>query len=212
MLFQKIISILGRHRNLFSSTHHYLIEKGVRAESALKVVENEPGERQLVEAAQRDPSRFAELYETNFARVYAFVARRVENRDEAEDLTSEVFHQALANIGRFEWRGLPFAAWLLGIAGNLIANRWRHAGGRPDISSEGVEEAGVEDGTERRALLIEVVDALPPDQREVILRRFVEQKSIREIAEELQRSEGAIKQLQFRGLQTLRLRMRNIHG
>ena len=57
-------------------------------------------ERLLVEAAQKDPTRFAELYEINFERVYAFVARRVSDRDAAEDLTSEVFHKALANLRR----------------------------------------------------------------------------------------------------------------
>src|ERR1700683_1133675 len=69
-------------------------------------------ERLLVEAAQKDTARFAELYENNFERGYAFVARRVSDRDAAEDLTSEVFHKALANLQRFEWRGAPFAAWL----------------------------------------------------------------------------------------------------
>src|SRR2546421_13033851 len=76
-------------------------------ELALKAPAKEEAERLLIEAAQRDPSRFAELYEDNFERVYAFIARRVRDRDEAEDLTSEVFHQALANRARFEWRGPP---------------------------------------------------------------------------------------------------------
>ena len=67
-------------------------------------------ERLLVEAAQKDPARFAEIYEHNFARVYAFIARRVGNRDVAEDLTSDVFHKALAGLPRFEWRGVPFGA------------------------------------------------------------------------------------------------------
>jgi hypothetical protein len=78
-------------------------------------------ERLLVEAAQKDPARFAELYELNFERVYGFIARRVGDRDAAEDLTSAVFHKALANLRRFEWRGAPFAAWLLRIAANAIA-------------------------------------------------------------------------------------------
>ena len=55
-------------------------------------------ERLLIEAAQKDASRFADLYEANFHRVYAFVSRRVGNRQEAQDLTSEVFHRALANL------------------------------------------------------------------------------------------------------------------
>ena len=81
-----------------------------------------------MEAAQKDPTRFAELYETNFERVYAFVVRRVSDRDAAEDLTSEVFHKALANLRRFEWRGVPFAAWLLRIAANAIADRAQRVG------------------------------------------------------------------------------------
>ena len=68
-------------------------------------------ERLLIEAAQKDPRRFAELYETNFERVYAFIVRRVQDQTEAEDLTSEVFQHALANLSRFEWRGVPFAVW-----------------------------------------------------------------------------------------------------
>ena len=93
----------------------------------MKAPAQDAGERRLVEAAQKDPSRFAELYENNFARVYAYVARRVGNREEAQDLTAEVFHQALANLGRFEWRGLPFSAWLMRIASNAIADRWKLA-------------------------------------------------------------------------------------
>src|SRR6266705_6138160 len=94
-------------------------------------------ERLLIEAAQRDPRRFAELYEANFERVYAFVIRRVQDRHEAEDLTSEVFQDALANLSRFEWRGVPFAAWLYRITANAIADRWRRAARqRPDPPSD----------------------------------------------------------------------------
>ena len=82
-------------------------------------------ERLLIEAAQKDPRRFAELYETNFERVYAFIVRRVQDRTEAEDLTSEVFQHALANLSKFEWRGVPFAVWLYRIAANAIADRWK---------------------------------------------------------------------------------------
>ncbi|MCA1577777.1 MAG: RNA polymerase sigma factor [Acidobacteria bacterium] len=83
----------------------------------------EPEERLLIEAAQKDPSRFAELYEQNFHRVYAYIARRVRDRAEIQDLTAHVFHQALANIGKFKWKGSPFAAWLYRIAANAIADQ-----------------------------------------------------------------------------------------
>ena len=97
-------------------------------------------ERLLIEAAQNDPSRFAELYENNFHRVYAFVARRVNDRDEAQDLTAEVFHQALKNLGRFQWRGVPFAAWLLRIAANALADRWQRAARGLEVPTESVVE------------------------------------------------------------------------
>ena len=69
---------------------------------AMRAVRDDPDERHLVEAAQRDPRRFAVLYEQNVDRVYAYVARRVRDRAEAEDVTADVFHRALANLSRFE--------------------------------------------------------------------------------------------------------------
>jgi RNA polymerase sigma-70 factor (ECF subfamily) len=166
-------------------------------------------ERLLVEAAQKDPARFAELYEINFERVYAFVARRVGDRDAAEDLTSEVFHKALKNLRRFEWRGAPFAAWLLRIATNAIADRAQRVGRElaaddpPEVGAEATAEVDLEE-VEHRARLFRLVDELPADQRRVVAMRFAEERSIREIAEALGRTEGAVKQLQFRGLQNLR--------
>src|SRR5215470_11871135 len=84
-------------------------------------------ERLLIEAAQKDPGRFAALYEEHFERVYAYVLRRVCDRSEAQDITADVFQQALANLGRFEWRGAPFAAWLYRIAANAIADHFARA-------------------------------------------------------------------------------------
>ena len=162
-------------------------------------------ERLLVEAAQKDPARFAELYEIHFDRVYLFIARRVGDRDLAEDLTSDVFHKALANLKRFEWRGVPFSAWLLRIAANTITDRGKRSARElafedpPEISTK-IDMEGIEDG----ARLFRLVNNLPGDQQRVIVLRFAEQKSIREIADELGRSEGAVKQLQLRGLQNLR--------
>ena len=170
----------------------------------------ETDERVLVEAAQNDPGRFAELYERNFHRVYAYVACRIHDRSETQDLTAHVFQQALANIGKFKWRGAPFITWLYRIAANAIADQTRKKS-RELAETEGVTNTSVDsdfEQTERRARLFLAVDALPEDQRKVILLRFGEEKSIREIASDLNRSEGAVKQLQFRGLENLRARLR----
>ena len=171
----------------------------------------EADERLLIEAAKKDPGRFAELYEQNLDRVYAYIARRIGDRDAAEDLTAEVFRRALANLGRFEWRGAPFAAWLFQIAANAIADRWKNAArehGNP--AAEPAAEPNLEE-IDQRATLFRLVRSLPADQRRVVLARFVEERSIREIALDLSRSEGAVKQLQFRALETLRARMREGH-
>lgn len=168
-------------------------------------------ERLVIEAAKMDPRRFAELYEQNFDRVYAFVARRAGHRGEAEDVTAEVFHRALANLGRFEWRGAPFAAWLLQIASNALADRWQRAARERGEPSPETGDPRIHAEAERRALLAELVGRLPDDQQRVIRERFVEQKSIREIARELSRTEGAVKQLQFRALESLRAHMRDVN-
>jgi RNA polymerase sigma-70 factor (ECF subfamily) len=177
----------------------------------LKALRKEADERLLIEAAQKDPARFAELYENNFERVYAYVVRRVGDRSETEDLTSEVFHHALLNLKRFEWRGIPFAAWLFRIAANLISDRWQRksrevvADGPEQIESAAAKGVEFEE-VERRATLFRLVDTLPAEQRRVVVLRFVEQKSIKEVAREIRKTEGAVKQLQFRALTSLRAR------
>lgn len=164
-------------------------------------------ERSLIAAARSDRSRFAELYENYFERVYVYVLRRAASRQEAEDVTSDVFHQALANIGKFEWRGAPFSAWLLRIAANATADRWRRQRreqGNP--SKEAGEEFDYEASGEQ-ARLFRLVKELPAEQRRVIEMRFAEEKGIREIAQAIGKTEGAVKQLQFRGIRSLRQMM-----
>jgi len=176
----------------------------------LKALKKEADERLLIEAAQKDPARFAELYEINFERVYAYIVKRVRDRAETEDLTAEVFHQALANLKRFEWRGIPFAAWLFRIASNLISDRWQRSG--REVADEAVVQSAQANAAEIeevewRATLFRLVDSLPAEQRRVVVLRFAEQKSIKEVAREIRKSEGAVKQLQFRALTALRARM-----
>ena len=175
-------------------------------------VTDDPDDRALIEAAQADPARFVDLYERHFDRVYAYVIRRTGNRAEAEDVTSEVFERALTNLPRFEWRGVPVIAWLFRIAANALADRRRQierdsADPPPDVPDQS-ESATIE----RRAMVFQLVDRLPDVQRQVIEMRFVDGQSIREIAAALERSEGAVKQLQLRALENLRKSMEGRHG
>jgi RNA polymerase sigma-70 factor (ECF subfamily) len=171
---------------------------------------DEDDERTLIAAAQADPARFEELYDRYVHRVFGFVSRRVGNRATAEDLTSAVFEQALASLPKFEWRGVPFAAWLIRIAANALTDHWRKTARETGEGASGMPDAGEMDATEQRAILFQLVERLPELQRRVIELRFGEEKSIREIAAALQRTEGAVKQLQLRALENLRKGMR--HG
>src|SRR5258706_3373218 len=140
--------------------------------------DREAEERRLIEAAQSDPARFAEVYENYFELVYAYIARRVGNRAEAEDLTGEVFRKALASLPRFKWRGAPFAAWLLRIASNMIADRSKRVAKEVSLDESGANApagAQVSKGTvasqqkdledsERRALLVRFVDEPAAEQ------------------------------------------------
>jgi RNA polymerase sigma-70 factor (ECF subfamily) len=201
------------------------------AQKARLAKTDETEERRLVEGAQQDHACFGDVYERYFELVYGYVARRVRDRAATEDLTSEVFRKALANIDRFKWTGAPFGAWLLRIAANVIADRAKRAarerGSSPSVServqpnapsltvglpprmpagSVQTQQTDLEE-SERRARVIRMVDELPENQRRVIKMRFAEEKSIGEIADALGRSHGAIKQLQFRALQTLRAKL-----
>lgn len=167
-----------------------------------------------MEAAQQDRARFVDIYEEYFELVYAYVARRTRSRDEAEDLTAEVFRKALENLPRFKWMGAPFGAWLLRIASNLIADRAKQAAREMNVDDPALATGSVPhsrqaqqtdlENAERRARLFRLVGGLGEDQRRVIVMRFAEGKSVREIAHELGRTEGAVKQLQFRALENLR--------
>ena len=174
---------------------------------------NQADERLLVEAAQSDPAKFEALYELHFERVYAYVAVRVRDRATAEDVTSEVFHKALANLPGYEWRGVPFAAWLLRIAANAVIDQAKRTSREVSAVEDPPEPTKSEmHVVEDRARLFRLVGELPNTQRQVVHQRFVEQRSIREIAERLGKTEGAIKQLQLRALERLRAQMGVSHG
>ncbi len=165
-------------------------------------------ERRLIEASQKHPQRFAKLYERYFERVYAFALTRTGDRTAAEDVTADTFRKALESLNTFEWRGVPFSAWLFRIAANASADFSKRASREATL----VEDAAFGNDAwesrlievETKARLFEFVQRLPGDQRRVIVMRFGQEKSVREIAGEMGRTEGAIKALQHRAMETLR--------
>lgn len=169
-------------------------------------------ERQLVEAARSNPGAFEALYEQYVDAIYAYALHRVRDRTVAEDVVSETFYRALENLDRYEWRGVPFSAWLYRIASNIIAARYRRE--PPGPLDEVDEFRDGNDGPEqslligeRRRELFAAVAGLPADQQQAVILRYGQDLRNREIAHIMGRSEGAIKQLLHRAINGLQRRM-----
>jgi RNA polymerase sigma-70 factor (ECF subfamily) len=143
-------------------------------------------------------------------RIFAYALTLTQNRELAEDVTAATFARAVEELPRFEWRGVPYSAWLYRVAANLVARDRRRPGWielNPQLGDDapGPEEAAV--WGDRAAEVRAAVAALPPDQRQAVLLRFGGELRNREIAEIMGRSEGAVKLLTFRALTTLRRRL-----
>lgn len=166
----------------------------------------------LVELArQGDHEAFGQLYDHYVPSIYRFIYYRVSSKQLAEDLTSETFMRALRSIQRFTWQGKDFGAWLTTIARNIVTDHYKSGRNRLETVVEEIPE-GIDaaDTPEQDVLrnftsevLMEAVNALPDEQRDCILMRFVQQLSIAQTADALNRSEGAIKQLQLRAIRNL---------
>ena len=167
--------------------------------------------RALVDLARDgDSEAFGQLYDHYSPGIYRFVYYRVSSPQLAEDLTSETFMRGLRAIQRFSWQGKDFGAWLTTIARNLIADHFKSSRSRLEIVSETVPESRTATGAEDEVMsllsnemLFEAVNALPREQRDTVLMRFIQGLSIAQTAAVLGRSEGAVKQLQLRAVRGL---------
>jgi RNA polymerase sigma-70 factor (ECF subfamily) len=166
----------------------------------------------LVELARNgDSEAFGMLYDHYNTSVYRFVYYRVGSVALAEDLTSETFFRALRSMGSFKWQGKDFGAWLMTIARNLTADHYKAGRTRLEFATEdmGAHDSAT-DGPENAVLasltneaLLEALGQLPNEQQECLVMRFLQGLSIAETAKVLGRSDGAVKQLQLRGVRNL---------
>jgi RNA polymerase sigma-70 factor (ECF subfamily) len=166
-------------------------------------------------ARSGDRAAFAELYDTYVDSVYRYLLYRLREASDAEDLTSEVFTRAFANIHRYRWQGKSFLAWLYTIARNAVTDRRRRE--RPTVELDNAFGLCVDGPSAHdRAVLGEQVGALrgavkhlTPEQQQVLSLRFESDLSSREVARMLGKNEGAIRALQFRALGRLRKILRD---
>ena len=169
-------------------------------------------ELNLVARAGSDAEAFGVLYERHVRRIYNYIFYRTGNHHDAEDLTARVFQRALRHVGKFEDKGVPFSAWLYRIAHNLVANWHRDRSRRPTVPLEdnllptgaGPHPEAVAVASEEQRHLVEAVRRLPGDRQQLLILKFVERLSNAEIGVIMGRTEGAIKSLYHRTLNTLR--------
>jgi RNA polymerase sigma-70 factor (ECF subfamily) len=160
-----------------------------------------------------DRAAFTTLYDYYLGRVYKHVYYRVRNRNDAEDLVQDVFIRAWKAIGRYQDKGVPFIGWLMVIADNLISD---YHSSRSNFNQTPLDEIsdsvcdtspGPDDLAEigfRNTKVREAILSLSSDKQRVIVWRFIDGFSHREIAKILRKSEGAVRVLQYRALTELK--------
>lgn len=164
----------------------------------------------IQQARQGDPKAFGQLYELYADRVYRYLACRVHDAVEAEDLTAETFVRAVEAVRGYRWQGVPFGAWLFRIAHNVLVDHWRRAARHKTVALEEAHAPVARTTADhiQQALTREELAwglrQLTELQQEVITLRFVVGLSIAETAQAMQRSEPAVKDLQHKALIALR--------
>ena len=162
-------------------------------------------------AQQRDTEALAQLYEAYFDKVYRYIAMRVQNEMEAEDITQQVFMKVLQSISSYKKQGVPFSSWIYRIAHNQVVDFLRQQNKKATVDIDGLplpaagddpqhlmeQEADIED-------LKKAIRRLTESQQEVLSLRFTGELSIAECARIMGKSEGAIKALQHSAVLALR--------
>lgn len=175
-------------------------------------------ELDLIRKAATDAEAFGQLYERHVRKIYNYIYYRTGNHHEAEDLTARVFQRALKHVANFKDQGVPFSAWLYRIAHNLVANWHRDRSRRPVVPLEdhllvrgiGTHPEAEAIAEEERALLLLAVQRLPSERQQLLILKFVERLPNAEIGSIMGRTEGAIKSLYHRTLNSLREELKKI--
>jgi RNA polymerase sigma-70 factor (ECF subfamily) len=177
-------------------------------------IEQIESEERLIKAAQSDPKDFEALYKNYYERIANFLYRRVENKELAFELTSNVFYNALNNLSKYRFEGVPFSAWLFRIAGNEV-NLWYRKNkdqrtvsidldGLKELSDNLEEESS---SAETDSSLFGALQSLDPEDMELINMRYFEKRSFKEICDITTLKESAVKMKVYRILEKLKTKL-----
>ncbi|PID29002.1 MAG: hypothetical protein CSB55_02740 [Candidatus Cloacimonadota bacterium] len=162
-------------------------------------------EKELVARAKTDVAAFEKLYEKHFPAIFRYVMMRVQNRDYAEEIVSNVFFKAMQKISLFKWKSIPFSAWLYRIAISEISNYFRKAKKQTKIKDSYVEKEDIAqyERSYDYDFIKEYIDKLPQKDQEIIILRYFENKSFQDISQILRIRENTLRVNLHRALKKL---------
>ena len=153
----------------------------------------------------------ADLFESDYERIARYIAVRIGNTGHAEELAGDVFVRALERIDSYQWRDVPMQAWLFRIAHNLVVDYLRKNSRRKTTTLDEALDIASADSPENETLLtlqreeiIVAMESLTAAQREVVTLRFFGELSSKEVASVVNRSDGAVRELQSSAMKALR--------
>ncbi len=166
--------------------------------------------RDPVARAKSDPAAFGELYDRYADRIFRFVRARVHDDAGAEDITADVFLNALRHLKEYDDQGRPFTCWLYRIAANAIASHYRHhrvvvaLDDKLEIASAMADPIDAIVARERIRAVWQAVDRLPSQQRAAMIMKFSDDMTMEDVGAILGKSPAAAKLLVYRAVQRLR--------
>jgi RNA polymerase sigma-70 factor (ECF subfamily) len=167
-------------------------------------------EQAIVEAAKKDPAKFAPLYDKYYEQIFRFIYQRVDNKDHAFDAAQQTFMKALSNLHKYEFRGVPFASWLYRIASSEVNNMFRSEKAQRTVNIESVNVYHIIEEIQESRIdkyhdkIVGIISELPEDELQLIEMRFFEKRAFKEIAEILEITENNAKVKTYRILDKLK--------
>lgn len=167
-------------------------------------------ENEIIEAAKKNPERFEPIYKKYHEQIFRYVYQRMDDMDQAFDVTSQIFLKAITKLNKYEFRGVPFSSWLYRIAMSEVYQFLKDRSAERTVNvdtsgiSEIIDDMEDEDRIADRQKLIEMIGELPEEELQIIEMRYFEKRSYREIGEILGIAENNAKVKSFRIVGKLR--------
>lgn len=167
-------------------------------------------EEQLIFEAKADPSAFRPLYDKYYAEIFRFVFKRAESEDLAADLTSQVFLKAMQKLSDYEFRGVPFSAWLYRIASNEVNIHYRTLKKNRTVTIDSLQlkammdDEVMDDFEEKKGAMLAAFQKLKPVELELVELRFFEKMAFKDIGDVLGITENNAKVRMYRLLEKMK--------